>query len=80
MAAEDKSMKNVVALTEFRMSGTKVPKGVVVAKSDFRNKGDWQNLLHMTPPRVAETSDAVGAPKADKADKADKAVMPGATK
>ncbi len=75
--------KNVRALQEFMLKGTKVSEGEVVAKSSFANKQDWQNLLHMPKPRVAETNDPVGKAKPKAAAKADdkgddKPAMPGA--
>lgn len=67
--------KNVKALVEFRLKGAKVKQGEVIAKDAFASKGDWQNLAHMTPPRVEETDEPVGKPKAEvKA----KAKLPGA--
>jgi hypothetical protein len=63
-------LKNVRALQEIRVNGTKVAKGEVIPKSTFAAKQDWQNLLHMPKPRVEETDDKVGKPKAA-------AVLPG---
>jgi len=73
--------KNVRALQEFMLKGKKVSEGEVVAKTSFSHKQDWQNLLHMNKPRVEETNDPVGKPKAKSAKApADKASagMPGA--
>lgn len=70
----DKELKNIKALSDFRLKGRPVVKGEVVSKSDFAAKSDWQNLCNMGPkPRAEETSDAVGKPKVDK-----KAGLPGA--
>ena len=66
--------KNVRVLQQFRLNTkdrdepTRVAvKGEVIAKSDFAKKSDWQNLLHMPKPRVEETDDKAGLPKATKA-------------
>jgi len=67
--------KNVKVLQAIMLKGRKVNEGEVVAKSDFPNKQDWLNLLHMPKPRIEETDDPVGKPKPGKADKA---AMPGA--
>ena len=70
----DKELKNIKALSGFRLKGRTVVKGEVVAKSDFPKKSDWQNLCNMNPkPRAEETDDVVGKPKVDK-----KAGLPGA--
>ena len=58
--------KNVRALSAFMVKGAKVAKGEVIAKSSFPEKQDWMNLLHMPKPRIEETADAVGKPKAGK--------------
>jgi len=74
--AEDKEMKNLEVLVPFRIKGRATQKGEVIAKTEFNNKGDWQNLVHMTPPRAKETDANVGKP-ASAAKKAD-AKLPGA--
>lgn len=56
--------KNVRVLRAFRLKGKPVAVGEVIAKSSFKNNGEWKNLLHMPRPRVEETSDPVGKPKA----------------
>jgi hypothetical protein len=77
-----KEMKNIRALTGFRLKGGHVGAGDVVAKSDFPSKGDWQNLVNMTPARAEETDDSAGpAPKAkgkSKGGPAAEPAMPGA--
>lgn len=71
--------KNVKATQQFMLKGRKVETGEVVAKTDFPNKQDWQNLLHMSKPRVEETDEAVGKPKAAaKGKAAADPAMPGA--
>lgn len=60
-------LKNIKALADFRLRGVKVVEGEVVAKKDFAQAGDWQNLVHMTPPRAEETEDNVGKPGKTKA-------------
>lgn len=59
--AEDKAKKNIKALRDLRVKGKHVATGEVVAKSDFPNKADWQNVCNMTPPRAEETADTVTA-------------------
>lgn len=71
MEHEDKKKPNLKVLQSFRMRGTPVQKGSIVAKADFPEKQDWLNLLHMPKPRVEETAEK---PKVAKADVA----MPGA--
>lgn len=73
--AEKKEKKNIKAVTAFRLKGRPIERGEVVAKDEFTNKGDWQNLVNMTPQRAEETDESVGKPKAEKA-KGDK--LPGA--
>lgn len=64
MAIEnDKTLKNIRALREFRLNGKVIKKNQVIAKSDFQNTGDFMNLCAMTPPRAEQTSDPVGLPK-----------------
>jgi len=63
----DKEKKNVKALQQIMLKGRKVVVGEVVAKSDFPAKQDWQNLLNMPKPRLEETDEPVGKPKAGKA-------------
>lgn len=58
----EKELKNVKALMEIRVKGKKIKEGQVISKEDFAKKGDWQNLVHMKPARLEETSDPVGAP------------------
>ena len=65
--AEDKAKKNIKVLVPFRLKGKGLAKDQIVAKSEFANKADWQNLCHMEPARAEATNDAVGAPKAKKA-------------
>lgn len=68
MADDKKTKANIEALVEFRLKGKAVPKGAVIAKSDFPKKSDWMNLCNMDPkPRAAETDKPVGVPKAEKA-------------
>lgn len=58
--------KNLLILKEIRIGGKPQPVGSVIAKGDFPNKGDWQNLCNMTPARCIETDAPVaGAPVAD---------------
>ena len=64
--SEKKALPNVKALKQFRMNGKVVVVGQVVAKSDFKQKSDWQNLAHMDKPRVEETADKVGLPTKSK--------------
>lgn len=68
---------NIIALREFRLKGRKVYEGEVVAKSEFANSGEWQNLCHMKPARAAETAEKVGKPSKDKVAKTDPAKLPG---
>lgn len=65
MAIEnDKSLKNLRVLREFRLKGVAQPVGSVIAKSDFDNAGDYMNLCAMNPPRAEQTDAKVGpAPK-----------------
>lgn len=70
---DDSKKPNLKCLVPFRLKGRHVVAGEVVAKADFPDKTVWQNLVHMTKPRLEETSDPVGAPKAAKAAKATKA-------
>lgn len=64
----DPKLPNLVVLRSFRLSGDAVPVGAVIAKSDFSSTGEWQNLAHMTPPKVEETAAKVGAPTRGKAE------------
>lgn len=75
--AEPKEPNNLEVLVPFRIKGKKVEKGEVIAKTEFNNKGDWQNLVHMTPPRAKETDAKVGKPAAADEKKAG-AKLPGA--
>lgn len=73
MAIEnDKELKNLEVLRDFRLGGKPVRKGSVIAKSDFQNSGDWLNLCAMTPPRVKQTKEKVAA-----APKSKTAALPG---
>ena len=61
----DKVKNNLRVLVDILINGEHVATGTVVSKDDFKNKGDWQNLVFaFDPPRMEETSDAVGAPEA----------------
>ena len=71
---DDKSKPNLKVLVSFRLKGAPVQKGAVIAKSDFTNKSDWQNLAHMEPARVEETDAKVGPAAKGKSG----AAMPGA--
>jgi hypothetical protein len=56
--------KNLRAMTGLLVNGKHVAEGEVIAKSDFANKGDWQNLVFsFNPPRMTETDDKVGVPE-----------------
>ena len=74
--------KNVRALKSFRLKGEVIVEGEVVAKSQFPDKGTWQNLVNMKPARAEETDDAVGKPEGTKEvdKKATRPAMPSATK
>lgn len=76
--AEEKELKNLEVLVPFRIKGKSVAKGEVIAKTEFNNKGDWQNLVHMTPPRAKETDAKVGKPAAADEKKKAGAKLPGA--
>ena len=59
---DDKSKPNIKAKQAFLLKGEPVVVDEVVAKSDFPNKTDWQNLCNMEPPRCEETDEDVGKP------------------
>lgn len=67
--------KNLEVLRSIMLKGDMVKKGTVLAKSDFDNKSDWQNLCHMESAGLAETDKPVGVPKEQKKAKAD--ALPG---
>lgn len=73
----EKNLPNLRVLTGILVAGEHVEAGTVLPKSDFE-KTDWQNLVFGfgDNPRLEETADAVGAPKAEKPAKG--AAMPGA--
>ena len=57
--------KNLRAMTGLLVNGKHIAEDEVIAKADFANKGDWQNLVFsFSPPRMTETDDEVGVPKA----------------
>lgn len=66
----EKNLPNLRVLTSILVGGEHVEAGTVLPKSDFE-KTDWQNLVFGfgDNPRLEETDDKVGKPKA---------VMPGA--
>lgn len=73
----EKELPNLRATENILVGGKHIAIGQVIPKSAFAVKGDWQNLtLSFDPPRMVETDDPVGLPKAEKAAKA--AAMPGA--
>ena len=69
----EKNQPNLRVLTGILLNGEHVEAGTVLSKSDFE-KTDWQNLVFGfgDNPRLEETDDKVGKPKAEKA------AMPGA--
>ncbi len=69
----DKNLPNLRVLTGILIAGEHVEAGTVIAKSDLE-KTDWQNLVFGfgDNPRLEETDDKVGKPKAEKV------AMPGA--
>ena len=71
----EKNLPNLRVLTGILIAGNHVEAGTVIAKSDFE-KTDWQNLVFGfgDNPRLEETADPVGKPKAAKG----AAAMPGA--
>jgi len=70
----EKQLPNLRVLRPIRIGGEHVAKGAVVAKSAFDNRGDWDDLCKMSPPKLEETDEKVGSGKAVKA------AMPGPTK
>ena len=72
----EKNFPNLRVLTGILLNGEHVEAGTVLPKTDFE-KTDWQNLVFGfgDNPRLEETADEVGKPKAAKAEKA---AMPGA--
>lgn len=53
--------KNLKVLVPILINGEHNAVGDVVAKSDFKDKGDWQNLAFaFDPPRLEETDEPVG--------------------
>lgn len=75
--------KNLKVLVPILINGAHFNVGDVVAKSDFADKADWQNLAYaFDPPRLEETDEPEGkagddAP-AKPAKAATRAAMPGA--
>ncbi len=69
----EKNLPNLRVLTSILIDGEHVEAGTVIAKADLE-KTDWQNLVFGfgDNPRLEETDDKVGKPKAEKA------AMPGA--
>jgi hypothetical protein len=64
----EKEKPNLKVLVPILFKGEHLEAGTVIAKSDFAVKGDWQNLAFaFDTPRLAETDDEVGKPKAAKA-------------
>lgn len=61
----EKNLPNLRVLTGILLNGEHVEAGTVLSKSDFE-KTDWQNLVHGfgDNPRLEETADSVGKPKA----------------
>jgi hypothetical protein len=79
----EKNLPNLRVLTGILLNGEHVEAGTVLSKTDFE-KSDWQNLVFGfgDNPRLEETADAVGEPKAKGKSAAPvdppKPVMPGA--
>jgi hypothetical protein len=57
--SDKKELKNLKVLRGIRVDGKAYPTGSIIPKSLFKKEGDWKNILHMSKPRVEETSEAV---------------------
>lgn len=44
----------VEVLVSFRLNGVHRGVGAVIPKADFREKGEWLDLVNMEPPRAVE--------------------------
>jgi hypothetical protein len=67
----EKQLPNLRVLRSIRIRGKHVGKGTVIAKSAFDNRGDWDDLCKMSPPKLEETDDKIST-----SGKATKAEMP----
>jgi len=65
----EKEKSNLKVLRSIRIGGKHVEAGSVIAKSAFDSRADWYDLCTMSPPKLSETDEKIGA---------EKAAMPGA--
>ena len=49
-------MDYVKVLTPFRLNGIHRAEGELIAKADFKDKGDWLDLVNMEPARAEEAT------------------------
>ncbi len=61
---------NLKVLRSIRIGGKHVAAGSVISKSAFESRADWDDLCKMSPPKLAETDEAISGGKT-------KAAMPG---
>lgn len=69
----EKEKPNLKVLRSIRIGGKHVEAGSVIAKSAFDSRADWDDLCKMSPAKLEETDEKIGAAKAEST-----AAMPGA--